>query len=258
MSRREDPAELAEIAGRVARIAAENSRLVQRFAHHEQRFRRLSRGVLRAQEAERRRISRELHDGVGQALTALKIQLDLLAQSSEGGAPELDDVRRLAAAALDDVRELSRLLRPHMLDDVGLLPTLQWHFRGVEKATGMRVEFVHEGLDRRLDPDAETLAYRIVQEAVTNAIKHAGTASMQVRARATGTRLFLAIQDRGAGFDPAVVLDQSTSCDGVGLRGMQDRAELCGARLTIYSAPGAGTLIEVEVPLETQAAGEPS
>jgi signal transduction histidine kinase len=257
MTQREDPAELAEIAGRVARIAAENSRLVQRFAHHEQRFRRLSRGVLRSQEAERRRISRELHDGVGQALTALKIQLDLLAEAN-GGSPALDDVRRLAAAALDDVRQLSRLLRPHMLDDVGLLPTLLWFFRGVEKTTPMRIEFVHQGLDRRLDPDAETLAYRIVQEAVTNAIKHSGAPAMQVRARATPSRLFLTVQDRGVGFDPAVVLDAHDGAEGIGLRGMQDRAELCGARLTIYSAPGAGTLIDVEVPLDEAPAGGPS
>jgi two-component system, NarL family, sensor kinase len=243
MSRREDPAELAEIAGRVARIAAENSRLVQRFAHHEQRFRRLSRGVLRAQEAERRRISRELHDGVGQALTALKIQLDLLAQTSDGGAPELDDVRRLAAAALDDVRELSRLLRPHMLDDVGLLPTLQWHFRGVEKATGMRVEFVHEGLDRRLDPDAETLAYRIVQEAVTNSVRHAQARRIAIDIRHEDGLLVLRIRDDGRG------LGGDWKAPGhYGLVGMHERASAIGGTLSIESPPGEGLSVVARLP----------
>lgn len=251
MTPHEDAIQLADITERVARIAAENSRLVQRCAVHEERFRHLSRGVLRAQEAERRRIARELHDGVGQALTALKIQLDLLAQSATGRlSAEIDDVRRLADTALRDVRQLSRLLRPHMLDDLGLLPTLLWLFRSIESTTHMHVAFAHEGLERRLDPDVETLAYRIVQESVTNVVKHAQVAAVQVRARATQTRLLLAIQDRGAGFDATAAFDPANGSEGLGLRGMRDRAQLCGARLSVYSAPGAGTLIELDVPLQ--------
>ena len=256
MSEPDDPVQLAEIAERVARVAAENSHLVRRFADQEQRFRRLSKGVLRAQEAERRRISRELHDGVGQALTALKIQLDLLAQAAVPPAPhELDDVRRLAETALSDVRQLSRLLRPHMLDDLGLLPTLLWLFRSIESTTHVHVEFTHEGLERRFDPDAETLAYRILQEAVTNAVKHAHVPTVQVRARAAPMRLFLAVQDRGSGFDTDAALEPEGESGGLGLRGMRDRAHLFGARLSVYSAPGAGTLVEVEVPLEPQPPG---
>jgi two-component system, NarL family, sensor kinase len=247
----EDSIQLAEIAERVARIASENSRLVQRFAEQEDRFRRLSRGVLRTQEAERRRISRELHDGVGQALTALKIRLDLLAQSANGRlSAEIDDARRVAESALRDVRQLSRLLRPQMLDDLGLLPTLLWLFRSIESTTHVRVEFAHEGIERRLDPDVETLAYRIVQEAVTNVVKHAQVAAVQVRARTTHARLLVAIQDRGAGFDATAAFDPANGSEGLGLRGMRDRAQLFGAQLSVYSTPGSGTLIELDVPLQ--------
>jgi two-component system sensor histidine kinase UhpB len=246
-----DDGSFAALARKIARIASENEQLVRRVAENEQRFQRLSRGVLRAQEAERRRISRELHDGVGQALTALKMQIDLLAEvpPEEPIGPGLDNVRTLVDCALRDVRELARLLRPRILDDLGLLPALLWLFRTFEASTAIAVEFVHEGLDRRIDPDVETLAYRIAQEAITNTAKHARASFLHVRARGTPTRLFLSVQDRGVGFELEQVLGSADGNGGLGLRGMRDRAQLFGARLGIYSAPSAGTLIELEVPL---------
>jgi len=241
---------LTEIAERVARIASENSRLLQRLAENEHRFRRISMGVLRAQEAERRRISYELHDGVGQSLTALKIQLDMLAQSPvDSISGSLEEVRMLADHALQDVRHLSRLLRPHMLDDLGLLPTLRWLFRSFEQSSGVHVDFHHDGMDRRFDPDLETLVFRIAQEAVTNAAKHAQAATIQVRTLVTASRLFLTIQDRGVGFDPEAILEPSNRNCGFGIRGIRDRVQLFGGYFSLRSAPGAGTAIEVEVPL---------
>jgi signal transduction histidine kinase len=241
---------LTEIAEMVARIATENSRLLQRLADNEQRFRRISMGVLRAQEAERRRISYELHDGVGQSLTALKIQLDLLAQTPEEtvGA-SIEQLQSLANLALQDVRQLSRLLRPHMLDDLGLLPTLRWLFRSFEQSSGIHVEFQHDGMDMRFDPDLETLVFRIVQEAVTNSAKHARTRSIEVRALATASRVSLTVQDLGVGFDAEAVLDPASRNGGFGLRGIRDRVQLFGGRFSLHSEPGAGTLIEVDVPL---------
>lgn len=251
MPHNDDASPFDALVRRIEHVAGENERLVRRLADNEQRFQRLSRGVLRAQEAERRRISRELHDGVGQALTALKMQIELLLElpAAELG-PRLANVRTLVDCALHDVRELSRLLRPRILDDLGLLPALVWLFRTFETSTGIAVEFAHEGLDRRLDPDVETLAYRIAQESITNAAKHAAAAKLQVRARGTANRLFLSVQDRGVGFDVEDALAASDGNAGLGLRGMRDRAQLFGARLGIYSAPDAGTLVELEVPLD--------
>jgi signal transduction histidine kinase len=241
---------LTEIAETVARIASENARLLQRLAENEHRFRRISMGVLRAQEAERRRISYELHDGVGQSLTALKIQLDLLAQTpGEAIGGSIEQLRSLANLALQDVRQLSRLLRPHMLDDLGLLPTLRWLFRSFEQSSGIHVEFQHDGMDRRFDPDLETLVFRIIQEAVTNSAKHARTGSIEVRALATASRVFLTVQDLGVGFDAEAILDPASRNGGFGIRGIRDRVALFGGRFSLHSEPGAGTLIEVEVPL---------
>ncbi len=245
--------QLAELTSEVTRIASENTRLLQRLAESERRFRRLSMGVVRVQEAERGRISREMHDGVGQSLTALKIQLDLLEQSlvDDGSllAARVTALRELAERSLQDVRELSRLLRPQMLDELGLVPTLRWLFRDLHKRIGIEVDFVHEGIDRLLGPDVETLVYRLVQEAVTNSAKHARAAAVQVSVRATTTQLLLTIQDHGVGFETKSVLASSDGDGGFGVRGMRDRVRLFGGRFMLHSAPGAGTVISVEVPL---------
>lgn len=244
------------IVERVARIAADHARLLRRLAQHERRLRRVSMRVLRVQEAERGRIARELHDSVGQSLTALKIQLELLEHAveldREGFAARIAALRELAERSLEDVRGLSRLLRPPMLDDLGLVPTLRWLFRDVQKRTGIAVEFADSLPDAPLDPDAATLAYRIIQEALTNAAKHARTASVEIRLQATDTRLSFTIQDRGVGFDPKAVAAAGDA--GVGVRGMRDRVQLFGGHFALHSAPGAGTRIEVEVPIG--AAGE--
>jgi signal transduction histidine kinase len=152
---------LTEIAEMVARIASENSRLLQRLAENEHRFRRISMGVLRAQEAERRRISYELHDGVGQSLTALKIQLDLVAQSpvdSIGGS--IEQLCSLANLALQDVRQLSRLLRPHMLDDLGLdaspVTGLSGHGVGLDRAPDAFRRAITSPLATRTPPSGST------------------------------------------------------------------------------------------------------
>src|SRR5438270_13106524 len=164
-----------EIAEQVARITTENARLLQRLADTERRCHRISRGVLRVQEEERGRISRDLHDGIGQSLTALKIQLELLEQEAARAqaalVPRIAAVRDLAEGCLTEVREMARLLRPQMLDDLGLVPTLRWLARTVEKRTGVAVA-LETGLEseagqRREDRDADTLVIRIVQEALT-------------------------------------------------------------------------------------------
>ncbi len=241
------------IAAEVARITAENARLLERLAEGERRFRTISRGVVRVQEAERGRISRELHDGVGQSLTALKMQLELLEQDAHAAssplAKRLADLRSLADGALQEVRQISRLIRPQMLDELGLLPTLQWLTRTFGERTGMAIGLVHDGLEARLDPEVETLVFRVVQEALTNVAKHAAAPSAEVRLSRSGARLGLAIEDRGKGFDAGAVLASGDEERTFGLRGMRDRVQLLGGRFSIASTAGKGTRVDVEVPL---------
>jgi two-component system NarL family sensor kinase len=249
----EEPDPLQGIARDVARITAENARLLDRLAQGEKRFRLIAQGILRIQEAERGRISRELHDGVGQSLTALKMQLEMLERSAPPDQAalrsRLAELTRIADRALQDVRQLSRLLRPQMLDELGLVPTLRWLARTVQEGTGLGVQLSVEGMEERVDPDLETIVYRLVQEALTNVAKHAQASSAHVRLRRGRGRLLLSVRDEGRGFDPGQALGADDTGGG-GLRGMRDRVDLFGGKFELRSAAGEGTSVEVELPLE--------
>ena len=159
----------------------------------------------------------------------------------------LDDSVEMARMALNESRELSRLLRPPVLDDLGLGVALSWLARTLEARTGLKVELALDGLDERLDPDVETLIFRLIQEALTNVLRHAGVDRAQVAVRRAGDLVALRVTDAGRGFDPAAVLGGGAT--GSGLRGMRDRLELFGGRLEIVSAPDQGTRIAAELPL---------
>ncbi|MFL6199180.1 MAG: sensor histidine kinase [Thermoanaerobaculia bacterium] len=243
-----------EIVDRVRHITSENERLFARLIEGERRFRGLAKAVWKVQEDERRRLARELHDGLGQTLTALTHQLERLQQKlGEGDARELGsglgDAVETARLALNETRELSRLLRPPVLDDLGLPAALSWLARTLEQRTGLRVELTLDGLETRLDPELETLVFRIVQEALTNVLRHAGAdrASVDV-SRAPGV-LHLRIADRGQGFDADATLVGHEAASGSGLRGMRDRVELFGGRLELASEAGEGTVVSAAVPL---------
>ena len=249
------PDRLERIAEQVARIKSENARLVERVAESERRFRRISLGVLRLQEEERSRISRDLHDGIGQLLTALKIQLELLEREAKS-LPEIlsrvESARELSETALAEVRQLSHLLRPQMLDELGLESTLRWLARTFQKRTGIAVEVAFEGAERRANPDVETLVYRIVQEALTNVAKHSGASVATVTLRRTAERLSVRVEDRGAGFDPREALSGKDEERGFGVRAMRDRVEFVRGRFSLRSAPGQGTSVEAEIPLHEE------
>jgi two-component system, NarL family, sensor kinase len=248
---------LGEIVEQVRRITRENERLFQRLIEGESRFRGLARAVWKVQEDERRRLARDLHDGLGQTLTALKNQLERLEQKAgqEGEVrtgellARLADSVELARTALHETRELSRLLRPPVLDDLGLLPALAWLARTLEQRTGLTVSVEAEGLAERLDPDVETLVFRLVQEALTNVLKHAGVGQAEVHLARGAGALALRVSDSGAGFDARAALGESDGASGSGLRGMRDRVELFGGRLDVWSAAGHGTVVAVELPL---------
>jgi two-component system sensor histidine kinase UhpB len=243
---------LDRIAEQLSRITSENARLLERVAESERRFRRISRGVLRLQEEERGRISRDLHDGIGQLLTALKIQLELLereAAAIPSLAARVAGARELADTALTEVRQLSHVLRPQMLDDLGLEPTLRWLARTFHERTGIAVDLLFEGAEGRSDADIETLVYRIVQEALTNVARHSSAARATVRLRRDPERLRVAVEDAGSGFAPEPLLSMGDDDRGFGLRAMRDRVEFVSGRFAIRSAPGQGTVVEAEVPL---------
>jgi signal transduction histidine kinase len=253
------PDPLGEIAQEVARISAENARLLQRLGESEKRFRLISRGILRLQETERGRISRELHDGVGQSLTALKMQLQLLERAAERDrsalSPRLAELREMADRSLQEVRQICHLLRPQMLDELGLLPTLRWLARTFQEQTGMEAALAAEGIDERMDPDLETLVFRLIQEALTNAARHARARHVRVDVRRTRERLSLKVEDAGAGFDVEEFWRSTDEERGFGLRGMRDRVQLFAGRLTVASQPGSGTTIVIEVPLAREDQG---
>lgn len=242
-----------DIIDRVRHITHENERLFQRLIEGERRFRGLAKAVWKVQEDERRRLARELHDGLGQNLTALTHQLERLQQKLDGGDPgelaaRLADSVDMARLALNESRELSRLLRPPVLDDLGLPAALSWLARNLEQRTGLRVELTLAGIEKRLDPELETLVFRLIQEALTNVLRHSGTLHAAVGVSRSEDLLELRISDSGKGFDARGAFAGHEAA-GSGLRGMRDRLELFGGRLELASAPGQGTLVSAAVPL---------
>lgn len=219
----------------------------------EKRFRRLARSVWNVQENERRRLALELHDGIGQTLTAIKNQLERLrapGRTSQGSfEASIAELIETVSQALDEMRNLARFLRPAVLDDLGLEPALRWLARNAAQRFDLEVDLRVAGLSERLDPEIETLAFRVVQEALTNAARHSGGKGARVEVTRDALTLHVLVRDAGRGFDPRASLAGDAGEAGVGLRGIRDRVELFGGTLRIDSAPGAGTTIAITVPL---------
>ena len=211
-------------------------------------------GVILAQESERRRIARELHDSTSQSLTSLLVGLQNLKRRvpDDGISPQIDELRHVVGNTLEEVRALSWRLRPSALDDLGLEVALQHHIEDFRRRYGIQVDFVVRGLDDRLPPEMETSIYRIVQEGLTNVARyaHAGHASVIISRRHGMIRVI--IEDDGVGFDPYTAQANGKS---LGLQGIRERAGLFDGSLTIESQPGGGTSLFVEMPYDAAAAG---
>lgn len=243
---------LAEIAEQIQSIGKENRELFRRLLESEQRFRGLARSVWQVQEEERRRLARELHDSIGQTLVGLIHQVERLAAriGPEGPRKIAQDVQSLAHQALDETRELSRLLRPPVLDDLGLEAALGWLVRTLKERTGLQASLDVNLDEERLPSEVETLVFRVVQEMLNNAIRHAPGAPVQIRLSRQAQRLDLTVSDEGPGFDADAVLEGRGSTEGTGLRGIHDRVELLGGECMVESEPGRGTRYRIRVPLE--------
>ncbi|HKT37570.1 MAG TPA: ATP-binding protein [Ktedonobacterales bacterium] len=209
--------------------------------------------ILHAQEEERKRIARELHDETSQVLTSLLISLKLLEETISGDETRkrIEDTRALAHQTLRAVRNLSIDLRPSALDDLGLLPALRWYMKEYQQKCDIQVEFSATGLKTRHSSEMETALYRIVQEALTNTAKHAHAHKAWVTVDENGQRVHVRIRDDGRGFDVPAVLKTPWQDRGLGLAGMMERASLLDGTVRIMSQPGSGTEVDVHIPLST-------
>jgi signal transduction histidine kinase len=207
----------------------------------------LSARLVEAQENERISISRELHDEVGQSLTGVLLEMAHLSSLIRGGeveaaATKTGEIKKLLENSISVVRNLALLLRPSMLDDLGLVPALQWQARETSKRSGLWVNVKAEGVSEDLPDDYKTCVYRIVQEALHNCVQHAGAHNANVTVAQEPNRLLLSIRDDGHGFNvPAV--------RGMGLLGIQERVSHLAGQFSVESGPGQGTLLRVTLPL---------
>jgi PAS domain S-box-containing protein len=212
----------------------------------ENELRALSNELVRYQEEERRNIARELHDQTGQSLTVLRLILDRAKRmSAENIQPILAEADAVVGEITEQLREISLNLRPSMLDNLGLLPALLWYFDQYIAKTQVHVDFKHAGLQRNFAPEVGTAAYRIVQEALTNIVRHSGANEATIHAWIDRERLWIRIEDGGKGFNPNVLPVGTSS----GLYGMRERAFSLGGKLMVESAPGKGTTVTAELPL---------
>ena len=204
----------------------------------------LSTRLPRAQENERRALARELHDEVGQSLSAILMETGgaECADHPAAAREHLDSIKRLAEKTISQVRDLAPLLRPSMLDDLGLAPALNWHARETSKRTGLNVSVSAADAIDSLPDEHRTCIYRLVQEAVNNAVRHANARTVEVSVRKERQQVNVTVQDDGAGFDTRFIR-------GLGLLGMEESVRRLGGRLKISSKPGRGTLVDAALPV---------
>jgi signal transduction histidine kinase len=231
---------------RTLRLEQELEQRYQEVLKTQQELAELSARLVSAQEEERRSISRELHDEVGQSLSALLMEAG---NAAAHVAPDdahvrqhVDSIKKLAEASVNIIRNMTLLLRPSMLDDFGLVPALEWQAREVSKRTGIRVQVAAADSTGELPDALKTCIYRVVQEALHNCARHAQARSVRVVVRQEESRIVLSVEDDGRGFDARRVR-------GLGLVGMEERVRHLGGAFHVRSTPGAGTKVDVELPL---------
>ncbi len=244
----EEHVRLAEAMSSQASVAVENAVLFEQMQASTVRMKSLSRRLVEAQESERRNIARELHDEAGQALASLRIGLRLLEREvDEGGSVtrRVAELMKRTDAVIDGLRRLAADLRPASLDHLGLEAALRQYSRSAASKFGLEVRFKARGFTgKRLPAVVETALYRVVQEAMTNVVRHAGATRVDILAERRGDRVMVMVEDDGVGFEPGRVQRGNH----FGLLGMRERAEALGGTLAVESTPGAGSTVVVEVP----------
>ena len=232
--------ETASVSTDIVRLAASFNRMLDRLENERRRSGEL---VIRAQEEERKRIARDLHDEVNQALTALLLRIEAAAQHAPADLQdELAETKRLADQAMGELLDLARQLRPTALDDHGLVAALRTHVRDFDRRGVANASFWADPRLGELSPDAQVVVYRVAQEALVNAARHSGASRVEVTLEPCDSKVRLRVADNGSGFAFAA------GDKGLGLDGMRERALLVGGALEVDSRPGKGTTVTLEVP----------
>ncbi len=241
---RADPGPAAD--ERFARLAETFNNMLDHLDEDARQLRQLSGAIIQAQEAERQRVARELHDEAAQALTSLLVRIRMLERADDplAARQHTRELRELTAGALEQVRRVALELRPTILDDLGLLAALEWRVDEFNAAGSARATLSAECCELRLPHEAELALFRVAQEALTNVARHAGASRVALTLRCDGGWITLEIADDGRGFDPA------TTGGGLGLRGMRERLALLGGSLEIRSRPGEGARLIARLPSE--------
>jgi len=234
---------------KLARLVATFNELLDRTAVQRQRLREVNQRALAAAEDERMRIARELHDGTAQTLAALRVRLKLARklQDPVKQTELLEEISEEISAAIEEVRRMARGLRPPALDMLGLAPAIESRARAIAEAGGLRLELAVQDQERLLSPETELAVYRIVQESLSNVVRHAGAETVFVGLERDDGTLEIIIRDDGRGFDLEHTLDDSGR--GLGLFGMQERASYFGGTVDIDTTPGRGTQVSVRIPI---------
>jgi signal transduction histidine kinase len=234
----------------ILKIERQNKRRYEQIVEARVELERLSARLVAAQEEERRSISRELHDEIGQTLSAVLVDAANLANRipAEDAVARryLESIRTHADASVNSIRNIALLLRPSMLDDLGLIPALEWQAREVSRRSGIKVKVTDENVPESLPDAVRTCVYRIVQEALHNIASHSGAKNANITVRHEQDSIVLSVEDDGAGFDPK-------RTRGLGLVGMEERVKQLGGRMDMQSSPGKGTRLRVTLPLKPQA-----
>lgn len=231
------------------RLTGTFNRMLDSLASYRQGLRDIADRARRAEEDERKRIARELHDDTAQALAALLIRLRVARDAKDSATrdAQLEEVRSKMVETMEGIRRFARGLRPPALEEVGVVTAIAEHARSLSEMTGVQVEVEADHVDRQLSPDGELALYRILQEALSNAVRHAGAQTVRLRVQCANQNVVARVVDDGNGF---VVADEAERRGGgLGLFGMQERAEYVGGSVTIESRVGEGTSVGVAIPV---------
>jgi signal transduction histidine kinase len=239
----------AELQEKLDDVLRQQRELLTRVQSGQTHFKQLAKSVWQVQEEEQRKIARELHDGIGQNLNAIINLIDQTKMGHGDSSELLIKMRALAKQTLDETRALSRLLRPQILDDLGLEPALQWLARTMGETHDLIVSLDLATPMPAFAADIATLIFRVTQEALNNAAKHAHAQSARVTLRCEGERLHLCVRDDGKGCDVDAALNSGRMQHSSGLGGMRDRVRLYDGEMRIQSNPGAGFNLAIEIPL---------
>jgi len=232
----------------ISRLERRSGEERRRIEHAEQELRLLSQKLVQAQEEERRSLSRELHDEIGQMLTGLRLELRNLEELHMVPSPDMQkhlaEIKALVETVMRAVRDLAMGLRPSMLDDLGLGPALQWQAREYSRRNGIPATVEIDGDLENVAEDLRTCVYRVVQESLTNCARHAQARNVRIAVHGGKSEIAATIQDDGIGF-----ANVNTASRGIGLIGMEERARELGGTMTVWSQPNKGTVVEIKLPL---------